>query len=149
MSAGSTCTWTAESGAAWINIESGRSYTGNAEVRYRVAPNNSPQPRSTTLSVANRSLSVQQDGAKPPQPEKPDKPEEKPEKADVEGNVGSLSGSCPSLSFTVRGQAVITDGATDFKKGSCRDIRNGVEVKVKGERRGSGPIRAEKVEVAN
>jgi Domain of unknown function (DUF5666)/Putative binding domain, N-terminal len=149
VSTGPTCTWTAESGAGWINVESGRSYKGNAEVRYRVAPNTSTQPRSAALSIANRSFSVQQDGAKPAEPEKPDKPDEKPDKVDVEGNVGSLSGSCPSLSFTVRGQAVITDGSTEFKKSSCRDIRNGVEVKVKGERRGSGPIRAERVEVEN
>jgi hypothetical protein len=143
VSSGPTCGWTAESGAPWISIESGRNYNGNAEVRYRVAANSSTQGRSATLSIANRSFSVQQDGARPPEPEKPDKPE----KADVEGHVGGLGGSCPSLSFTVRGQSVVTDGSTEFKKGNCRDIRNGVEVKVKGERRGSGPIRAERVEI--
>ena len=134
-----------DSGAPWISVESGRNYTGNGEVRYRVAANNSTQARSATLAIANRSFSVQQDGAKPPEPEKPDKPE----KVDVEGHVGGLGGSCPSLSFIVRGQSVVTDGSTDFKKGNCSDIRNGVGVKVKGERRGSGPIRAEKIEIDN
>jgi hypothetical protein len=144
--AGATCTWNAESGASWISIENGRTHAGDAEVRYRVASNGATQSRSATLSIAGRSFSVQQEGAKPPEPEKPDKPD-KPEKVDVDGHVGSLSGSCPSLSFTVRGQAVVTDGSTNFKGGNCRDIRNGVEVEVKGERRGSGPIRADKIEI--
>jgi hypothetical protein len=114
--------------------------SGNGRVEYRVAANTATQARTGTLTIAGRSVSIQQEGARPPEPERP-------EKADVRGNVGSLSGSCPSLSFSVRGQSVVTDGSTNFKGGNCRDIRPGVEVDVKGERRGSGPIRAERVEI--
>jgi hypothetical protein len=81
-----------------------------------------------------------------PKPEKPDKPD-KPEKVDLEGTVAGLSGSCPSISMRVGGTDVATDGDTKFRKGSCADVRNGVKVEVKGERSGSGPVRAREVKV--
>jgi hypothetical protein len=88
---------------------------------------------------------VEQEGAKREKP--PDDKPGKPEKVDVEGSVGALGGSCPSLSFKVRGQDIVTDRDTNFSGGSCRDIRNGIEVEVDGERIGTGPIRARRVEI--
>jgi hypothetical protein len=133
--------WNASSGASWIAIESGRNGTGNGEVRYRVAANSNTDRRTGTLSIGDRTFRVEQDGAR----REPDKPE----KVDIEGRVGGLSGSCPSLSFIVRGQAVVTDSSTRFEDGSCSSIRNGVEVEVEGERTGSGPIRARRIEVGD
>jgi hypothetical protein len=118
-------------------------------VGYRVSANGSSDSRSATLSIANRTFRVDQEGAKKDRPDDDDDDDDDDDgrKVEVEGRIVSLSGSCPSLSFTVGGQRVVTDGSTEFKDGNCRDIRNGVEVKVKGERRGSGPIRAERVEI--
>jgi hypothetical protein len=120
-------------------------------VRYRVAPNASSNRRNGTLSVAGQTFTVEQDGAPENKPDKPDKPDDpkpdKPEKVDVDGNVGSLGGSCPSLAFKVRGEDVTTSGSTKFKGGSCGDVRNGRRVRVKGERRGSEPIRADEVDI--
>jgi uncharacterized protein DUF5666 len=65
---------------------------------------------------------------------------------EVDGAVTGLSGSCPELSFTVSGIQVVTDRDTDFKKLACREIRPGLEVKVKGKKRTDGVILAEKVE---
>ncbi len=138
----SDCGWTAASGVSWIVIESGRSGSGNGQVRYRVAANPQPERRSATLTIAERAFRVEQEGAK-----QPDQPPDKPEKVDVDGSVGALRGGCPTLEFKVRGEDVVTDGNTKFKGGSCADIRNGQKVSVKGERRGSGPIRAEAVDI--
>jgi hypothetical protein len=157
---GPTCEWRADSGASWIMIESGRSGRGDGEVAYRVAVNTSTDPRSATLTIGNRPFRVEQEGARrnPPDDDDDDDDEDDDDDDDngngnggrdgrAEGRVGSLSGSCPSLSFSVGGQSVVTDGSTEFKGGNCRDLRNGVEVKVRGERRGSGPIRAERVDI--
>jgi len=141
VKAGESCRWTASTDAAWIALESGRSGAGTGDVRYRVAPNSSTDPRSATIAIATQALVVRQDGAKPP--DKPDKPE----KVEIGGPVAGLGGSCPALSFRVGGEAVITDRSTDFKHGSCADVRNGTRVTVKGARRGSEAIRAERVEI--
>jgi uncharacterized protein DUF5666 len=65
--------------------------------------------------------------------------------ARVTGSIETLSGSCPSLRFVVRGNAVTTNGRTDFRKGSCGDARNGEDVEVRGPRQG-GAIDARRVE---
>jgi hypothetical protein len=118
-------------------ISGGASGSGDGEVRYRVSQNSSTQDRSGGLSIAGQSFTVEQRGAEPP----------RAEHVDVEGAVSGLSGSCPSLSMAVSGQSVSTDSSTRFKHGSCSDIRNGMTVKVKGQRIGSGPIRADEVDV--
>jgi hypothetical protein len=135
---GSSCTWNASSDASWITIQSGRSGVGEGEVHYRVAANRESDRRSGTLSIGDRTFRVEQDGARR---------DERPEEVDIEGRVGSLAGSCPSLSFKVRGQDVVTDGNTNFSGGNCRDVRNGREVEVEGLRTGSGPIRARRVSI--
>jgi hypothetical protein len=128
------CEWNANASVGWISIESGRTGTGNGEVRYSVSRNTSTAERTGSVKVAGQTLTVTQRGESP-----------KPEKVDVEGAVGGLSGSCPSLSMRVGGNAVVTDGSTKFKGGSCGDIRNGVNVSVKGTRVGEGPIQADDV----
>ena len=94
------------------------------------------------MTIADRIFRVEQEGAP-----KPDEPPDRPETVNVDGPVGGMRGSCPSLSFKVRGDDVVTDGNTNFKGGSCGDIRNGQKVSVRGERRGSGPIRAQSVDI--
>jgi len=51
----------------------------------------------------------------------------------VKGHVDNVFGSCPDLWFTVDRQLVHVNDSTDYrKKGSCRDIREGRDVTVKG-----------------
>lgn len=57
-----------------------------------------------------------------------------------------MSGSCPTLTFVVDGRQVYTTGDTGFKKGNCRDLRNGMEVEVKGMLMSDGTVRAQRVE---
>jgi hypothetical protein len=65
----------------------------------------------------------------------------------VSGRVEGLSGSCPALRFTVRGSVVVTSAQTDFRRGRCRDVRNGLDVTVDGTRRSDDSIEARRVEL--
>lgn len=129
------CAWQASSNASWITITGRASGSGEDELRYRVAQNNSSEDRSGTLSIAGQSFSIRQRGAEPP----------REERVNLEGTVGSVGGSCPSLTIGVNGEIVRTDSSTKFKHGACSDVRSGVRVKVKGRRVGSEPIRADEV----
>jgi len=50
-----------------------------------------------------------------------------------DGPVGSVTGTCPSLTMMVRGIAVVTDGTTAFSGGTCSSIGPGTHVDVTGE----------------
>ena len=57
------------------------------------------------------------------------------------GVVSGLTGTCPSLSFTIgTSTRVTTDGSTYFKDGACATVQNGVEVEVKGQPQTDGSI---------
>ena len=62
VSTGSSCAWTASSGASWISITSGGSGTGNGSVAFSVAANTGGA-RSSTLSIAGQTFSVSQASA--------------------------------------------------------------------------------------
>ena len=62
------CRWTATSQAAWIAITSGAEGQGAGGVTYAVAPNNGTTSRRGTLTIATRTLSVEQAGEEPPAP---------------------------------------------------------------------------------
>ncbi|HMV47227.1 MAG TPA: M12 family metallo-peptidase [Blastocatellia bacterium] len=53
------CPWTAVSNAAWINVTSGASGTGNGTVAYTVAVNAGPQ-RNGTITIAGQTFTVTQ-----------------------------------------------------------------------------------------
>jgi hypothetical protein len=128
------CQWRASSNAEWISITSGSSGSGDGDVRYKVSDHTSTQERSGTISIAGQGFSIRQRAAEPV----------RPGRVEVQGRVTSVSGSCPSLSIGVRGEPVITDSSTRFQ-GSCSRIRVGVQVEVRGQRIGTGPVRAEEV----
>jgi uncharacterized repeat protein (TIGR01451 family) len=56
------CGWTALSNDNWISITSGSSGTGNGSVGYSVAPNNSINARSGSMTIASQTFSVDQAG---------------------------------------------------------------------------------------
>ena len=63
VTAGSTCAWTAQSGASWITFTTAASGTGNAAVGYAVASNPNSSSRSATITVAGQPFVVTQAGA--------------------------------------------------------------------------------------
>lgn len=68
------------------------------------------------------------------------------DEAEVEGVVSGRTGTCNSITFTVAGVTVITNGATKFED-PCASIVNGTRVEVEGTRQGNGSILASEVEI--
>jgi hypothetical protein len=58
-----------------------------------------------------------------------------------------LRGSCPNLTFELRGASVYTDGSTHFRKGDCKHMEPGRRVTVKGKRQADGRVKAERIEL--
>ncbi|MCW5978220.1 MAG: hypothetical protein KIT09_09095 [Bryobacteraceae bacterium] len=63
VTAPSGCPWTAASNAAWAQITSGASGSGNGTVNYSVQANSGSGPRQATITIAGRSHQVTQAGA--------------------------------------------------------------------------------------
>jgi hypothetical protein len=58
--------WTAVSNDPWITITAGENGTGNGTVSYTVDPNNAVPPRTGTMTIAGRTLDVEQAGGPAP-----------------------------------------------------------------------------------
>jgi hypothetical protein len=63
---------------------------------------------------------------------------------EIEGSIGGLKGSCPTVTFGVNGFAVATTAATTFTP-ACTDLRSGTKVKVRGVTQADGSVRAASV----
>jgi hypothetical protein len=105
--------------------------TGEAEIRYVVAPNFSRSGRSATLTIQSEVLRISQGRA---------------EELTLNGRISNVSGSCPNLRFTVENRTVVTDRETEFKSGGCSKARNGEDVEVRGFAQPDGTVRATRVE---
>ena len=66
---------------------------------------------------------------------------------EIEGKPANVSGTCPALTFTIKGQAVYTTAATTFDGGTCADIKNGKDLEIEGMLMSDGRIRADIVEI--
>jgi len=67
-------------------------------------------------------------------------------KFEAKGTISGVSGACPSLTFTLAGTIVKTDGSTQFKGGDCSAIVSGVQAEVKGVKQADGSVKATRVE---
>ncbi len=76
----------------------------------------------------------------------PPPPPPAPVTLDLSGQVDHVAGSCPALSFELKGYDVITTSATTFEKGPCKDLRNGKEITMSGEIQTNGSVRATRIE---
>jgi hypothetical protein len=61
--------------------------------------------------------------------------------------VSGLSGTCPALSFTAGRYRVVTDGNTEFTKGPCKRLSNGMQIDLAGELQSSGTVYARRIEL--
>jgi hypothetical protein len=129
----STCTWTATTSTPWITITAGAAGTGNGQTTYTVSANTTLSARTGTVTVAGRSVTVTQAAFVP-------------EPIELDGRVSSLTGSCPSLTFTLEGRTVRTNAQTDFRKGSCSKLENNDRVEVEGVPQADGSVLATRVE---
>jgi len=62
---GATCVWTASANNSWLSITSAMPMTGSNTVNYRAAANSSTSPRTGTLTIAGRTVTITQAGAVP------------------------------------------------------------------------------------
>ena len=65
------------------------------------------------------------------------------------GAVSGLSGTCPSLTFTLGTLTVTTTGSTYFKDGACATVQNGMTVEVNGRPQTDGSLVATLVKQRN
>ena len=62
------CAWTATSDVGWVTVTTGAQGQGAGSVTYAVTPNNASAARIGTLTIANRTFTVNQAGEESPQP---------------------------------------------------------------------------------
>ncbi|OFW22009.1 MAG: hypothetical protein A3H97_02780 [Acidobacteria bacterium RIFCSPLOWO2_02_FULL_65_29] len=65
---------------------------------------------------------------------------------ELKGALGGLSGTCPSIAFTVSGSSVAANGSTKFEGGACSTLKNGDKVEVEGTRQSNGTVLASQIE---
>jgi len=113
------------------------------------APAPAPAPTPKPAPAPAPAPAPKPDPAPAPAPKPEPKPEPRPEPPakplTLSGTVQSLGGSCPSLTFALQGQRVVTSGDTQFINGDCRQLRDGTEVVAEGTQGGDGLVRAESV----
>ena len=66
----------------------------------------------------------------------------------IEGSLGGLKGSCPTVSFGVNGYLVVTTADTKYfpePAAKCADLKSGAKVEVEGIRQADGSVVADKV----
>jgi hypothetical protein len=66
-----------------------------------------------------------------------------------EGTVGSLTGTCPTLSMNVHGIRVQTTAATTFENGECGNLRPGTKVFIEGEAESDGSFTALSIRITD
>jgi uncharacterized protein DUF5666/all-beta uncharacterized protein len=161
----SGCTWNATSAANWIVVSSGRSGNASGTVGLDVAPN-SGAARAGEVNIAGQQYAITQAAAPPPVPEPvpsplppapsptpaptpppPPPPMPGPKNVAFEGPVSTLSGSCPTVTITVRGMTIVVDRSTAFTKSICSDLRRGREVTGSGTTQSNDTVKATDIRV--
>jgi cyanate lyase len=64
------------------------------------------------------------------------------EGAELRGFVLGLSGTCPTVTFTLNGTTVKTTAQTEFKDGGCSALQNGAKAEVEGLKQPDGSVTA-------
>ena len=106
---------------------------GANEVTLKIARNSSSASRIGFVTVAGQQVRVTQEG------DKTDR------EVRVEGRLATLAGSCPAVSFSVGGTAIVTNSGTDFRL-ACSSLNNGAAVRVRGRAQTDGTVLATRIE---
>jgi hypothetical protein len=72
-------------------------------------------------------------------------PEDNENEAEVEGTLGPITGTCPSISSSVGTTKFTTNSSTKFDDVACTALKAGGKVEVKGTRNADGSIAATRV----
>jgi hypothetical protein len=149
------CAWTASSDSAWASVAP-TDGKGPATIVATLLPNSGAE-RSATVTVGPDRIVLHQLAAPGPDPvpapaptpvptpsptPNPDPTPAPTPTVQLTGKVQHLSGTCPSLRFTIETTSVFTDAGTEFQKGQCRDVKNDRNVDVTGTLELTGDVRA-------
>jgi len=66
---------------------------------------------------------------------------------ELSGKIEEVSGTCPALTFTLKGYTVRTTSATEISRGPCKDLKDGREVKLTGQLEGTNRVLATRIEI--
>jgi hypothetical protein len=110
---------------------------GNASITLNNVPANAQISITVTLNGNSAKLENRDDG---------DENDDNNE-GELEGAISNKSGTCPTLTFTVQGSTITTDGNTKFEDGQCSQIANGTKVEVEGTRQANKSVLARKIEL--
>jgi hypothetical protein len=152
------CRWRALSQDAWIRVASDAERAGSASVALEVARNEGAA-REGRVVVEGQLFTVAQAGAgasPPPHPSpspaptpspapSPGPPDPSSDPIEIDGEVASLLGICPLVTFSVDGRSITTNLTTDFRDGRCSDLSNGDDVTVRGRVQASGVLLADRI----
>jgi hypothetical protein len=72
-------------------------------------------------------------------------PEDNENEAEVDGTLGPITGTCPSISSSVGTTKFTTNSSTRFDDAACTALKAGGKVEVKGARNADGSIAATRV----
>lgn len=64
---------------------------------------------------------------------------------EIEGSVGGLKGTCPTVSFGVNGFSITTNTATVFEGSACSALKSGDKVTINGLKQADGSVLAKRV----
>jgi len=67
--------------------------------------------------------------------------------AEFSGSIASLGGTCPALTMSVAGKAIVTGSSTQFLNADCDKLANGMLVEVKGNLLSNGTVNASRIQV--
>jgi hypothetical protein len=139
------CTWTARSDVTWAAV-SPNTGKGNAVVHVAVS-RNTGTARQLSLVVAGQPVNAMQRSAdSPPAPTPAPTPAPVPvRRIELSGRISDVSGTCPAITFELRGRTVYTTDDTEFKKTACQKIDRGTELKVEGMEMSNGSVRGDRV----
>ena len=102
------------------------------------APTPAPTPTPTPTPGPDPPDPDPTPGPPPPAPS----PSPTPTTIDLQGKIGEVSGTCPSLQFPLMGHTVQTNASTKFTNVNCKELRKGMDVIVHGQLNVDGTVLA-------
>lgn len=133
---GSGCSWSAATNVPWLTIVAGAQGTGSGSVAFQVSTNPATSSRTGTLTVAGRTVEVVQAG-------------QMAQTVVLDGPMAASSGTCPTLSFKIKGTDVFTDAQTAFEGAPCAVLKNGTKLTVDGLQQAGGKVLATRVRTSS
>ena len=155
VQANGPCPWTASASAEWVALAP-QAGSGTAQIFATLSPNDGPE-RTATISVATASVLLRQlsGSSKPPAPSPEPEPTPTPdptpppplESIHLSGEVGDVTGTCPTVRFELQQHIVETTERTEIRGGGCSAIQRGVRLSVDGEVRIDGIVNALRITI--